>query len=657
MIKQWIKRLAMGTALLWLLLAVAVLFSPNTLAAPLSLGLDIPYTVVADKSGQQTIKQVYPFLNQSENVYTETFSRGYSHSPYWLHFQLPAHFFANDERWIELFPNFIDDIRLFYRPMGSQQPWIERRTGDTWDGKRGDINYRYPVFVLPPPPDEADGYEVVVRITSTSATLLQLRLWQPQQFLQHATRSSTFWAFYFGLAVFSSLLALILAILLKSRQLWSVTAMSAGYGLVACIQGYVAWLLPGFGVTLQHYLTSVLTLLSYAALLWMSTEVMQLKEKLLWAHRLLIGTAALIFFLLLSVPLNLYQEAIYIQTVIYLSTGTVFVISCLYIWWQERFQLPTLILGVSPLIIMLASLSGLMSALGWLPFQQWVYAIWQYGLVVNMLLVIGTTTFNIHKQHHEAISKQKMAEELRLEREARAHQRQFMGIVAHEFRTPLAIITASLTNLRYIHSSNCQETLRYEKIERATDRLVQLTDNCLADARLSAGELIVERQPRSLVELLISAASLISLSGQHNWQLTLENQPVLAENSHDAATITTLEIDSALMRIAFSNVIDNAVKYSSSGTISIDVSRHKIHWIVSIRDQGEGIAFERVPIIFERYRRAGPDESIQGVGLGLHVSRQIARAHGGELELAENTSSGCRFNFILPAFPNNNQDI
>ncbi|NVF13459.1 sensor histidine kinase [Vreelandella maris] len=656
MTEQQTKVLASGWTVLWLFLAfIAALIPTGALASPLALGPDIPYTSMADKSQQHTVEQAYTQLSRAEETHTKIFSRGYTRTPYWLHFSLPARLFEGDERWVVLAPNFIDDIRLFYRPAGSQQGWVERRTGDTWKGKRGDVDYRFPVFRLPPPKD-AQGYEVILRAASTSALLIDLKLWEPHLFLQHATRTTSFWAFYFGLAAISSLLALILAILLKSKKLWSITAVSAGYGLVACVQGYIGWLLPGVGLTLQHYLTSIFTLTSYAALLWMSSEVMHFKEKLPWAHKLMTGTAALIIMLLISVPLNLYDEAIYIQTVIYLFTGIIFLVSCLYIWWKEKFQLTNLILGISPLLIMLASLSGLMSMLTWLPYHPSIYTIWQYGLILNMLLVISTAVFQVYKQRIEELNKKKMVEELHFEKEARAHQRQFMGIVAHEFRTPLAIITASLANLRYLPSLNRQETLRYEKIERATERLVQLTDNCLADARLSAGQLLIETQPHSLVELITSAASLIPLSDHHSWKLTQDNQHI-QENSPPKAD-AILEIDPALMRIALSNVIDNAVKYSPSGIIHIDLSRQHNHWVISVRDQGTGIPADRVAIIFERYRRASlDDESTRGVGLGLYVSRQIARAHGGELELAENASSGCRFTFILPLTSNNNQDI
>ena len=171
-----IKSLLQSGAKRWLLLALISLLPINAFASHLALGPDIPYAVMSDTSQQQTVEQVYAQLRHSEEIQKKIFSRGYTRTPHWLYFKLPAHFFAGNERWLVLAPNFIDDIRFFYRPEGSQEPWVEKRTGDTWEGKRGDIDYRFPVFRLPPPPDSVKGYEVMLRAATTSALLLDLEL-------------------------------------------------------------------------------------------------------------------------------------------------------------------------------------------------------------------------------------------------------------------------------------------------------------------------------------------------------------------------------------------------------------------------------------------------------------------------------------------------
>ncbi|MBM7333444.1 MAG: sensor histidine kinase [Alcanivorax sp.] len=626
-----------------LVILLGLLLSTAAAASPARLGADLPYTLVADPGGSATLEQVLPALRDGA-AHREVFSRGYTRTAFWLRFTLPPDRVADGEHWLEVKPAFLDDIRLFIRPLGGDGPWRQRRAGDTFDGPIGDIDHRFPLFVLPAEPR---GYEMLARVASSSAVLLQMKLWSPREFLPAAARDAGFWSFYFGLATLSALLALVLAVVLGSRLLWSVTGISAAYVLVACVQGYVAWLVPEVGWRLQHYLTGLLTLASYGLLLWMASEALQLRRRLPWAHRLLMAACGLILVLLLSVPLDLYGAAIRIHTLVYLTTGAVFLLACGYIWWRDRFQLSSVLLGLSPLICMLASLFGLFSAVGWIPFREEIYVVWQYALVVNMLMVTGLAVYQVRIRHLREQEKHQLARALEVEREARFNQRQFMGLVAHEFRTPLAIIAASLQNLRYLGAPDPRHTSRYDKIGRATDRLVQLTDNCLADARLDADDLSVDRRRVCLRELVIEAASLVQPAG-HNWRLTVEGRA-----PSDPPAPLPAWLDPAMMRIALSNVIDNAVKHGD-GEPWVDISRQGTAWRVAIRDHGPGIAADRRALVFERYRRAtpaSPGGRQGGVGLGLFVSRRIARAHGGDLVLADDEGPGCCFLFTLPLLP------
>ena len=179
-------------------------------ASPARLGPDLPYTVMADPVGDAGPDAMLPALRQGAPR-SGIFSRGYTRTVFWLRVVLPPARVADGEHWLELKPNFVDDIRLFYRPLGSDGPWRQRRAGDTFDGPIGDIDHRFPLFVLPP--DER-GYEMLFRVASSSAVLLQMNVWNPEEFLPAASRATAFWSFYFGLATLSALLALVLAVVL-----------------------------------------------------------------------------------------------------------------------------------------------------------------------------------------------------------------------------------------------------------------------------------------------------------------------------------------------------------------------------------------------------------------------------------------------------------
>ena len=621
-------------------LMILLCFNTPAFAKPWNIGEDIPYSVLVDAKGAFTFEQAEQVLRFDAATQQKNLSRSYSRDTFWLRFELPPNVFDQKDRWLELGPNFVDDIQLFFREKGADGQWQSRQTGDLFNSV-SDLDYRNPVFILPAPTVETAGYEVVIRVRSTSTVLLAATVWTPEEFLGHAARSTSFWSFYFGLAALSSLLALVLALILRTHLLWTATAFSVAYVFVASVQGYVDWVLPVLAIPLQHYATSVLILLSFAVLMWMSSEIVNLRQHLPSAHKILMVACGVTLSLLVLIPLDLYSIAIKIKTAILLIAYTLFIYSVLHIWIRDKFPLSTLALGISPIVCMVASLFGVFSAFGWIPFYQEVYVIWQYALVENMLLVLAISVYRIRKRQQEEFERQKLTRDLAAEREASFNQRQFMGTVSHEFRTPLAIICAALENLQLSESDVDSPRLsRYQKIERATERLIQLTDNCLTDARLSVGATALYLQPTDLMRLLSSAASLVHISDTHQLVLTVNGDPEAVAACH-----CQVLVDSAMMRIAMSNVIDNAIKYSNGGDIRIDCSVSDAKVTVLICDQGTGIGTLEPDAIFQRYRRGS--SSKHGTGLGLFVAQQIANASGGSLKLLRSTDQGSCFEFTL----------
>ena len=618
---------------------VTCLIAAPVFAQPLAMGSDLPYRAVIDPGADMTASEAQAALTNAPRQFEPFFSRGYVSDVYWLGFDLPASAFDGGELWLELGPNFVDDIQLFYRLKASNDPWRLRRAGDLAK-EASDLDYRYAVFFISEPEVAHSDYEFVVRIHSSSSLVLFARFWQPEEFLNHASRATAFWSFYLGVAALSSLLALILAIVMRTRLLSAAAGFSVTYLLVACVQGFPGWILSGWGMALQHYLTSALTLASYAMLMWLSSETIDLRRYMPKVYGVLLVATGLTLGLIMLVPLDMYATAVRIKTGIYFIAVVLFLYALIHVWVKRQFSLSHLLLGASPVVCMVASLFSLFSVLAWISFKETVYVIWQYALLLNVLLVLAIGTYRIREQRLDERDKQQLSAALNAEREASFNQRQFMAMVSHEFRTPLAIISGTLENLRGLEDSTGPRVQRYEKIHRATERLIQLTDNCLADARLAAGNLYLEPQPVDLLDLAVTAASLVHVSESHQFLLTLEGQPVFGP-----ARGYQIEADSALLRIAVSNVLDNAVKYSSEGCVHIDCSRVNAGYVLRISDDGPGIDPLLADTVFERYWRG--TTSRQGTGLGLYFARQIMRAHGGTLELVQKSRGAC-FEFFFP---------
>jgi signal transduction histidine kinase len=111
--------------------------------------------------------------------------------------------------------------------------------------------------------------------------------------------------------------------------------------------------------------------------------------------------------------------------------------------------------------------------------------------------------------------------------------------------------------------------------------------------------------------------------------------------------------DEGLLTLVLQNLLGNAVKYSSSGTIKIS-ARNKPEgsdagWILSITDQGPGIAPENLNNLFDAFKR-GETYGKPGVGLGLTIAAQAARLLGGELEIESKINVGSTFRLVLPGY-------
>ncbi|SUQ57092.1 Sensor histidine kinase YycG [Raoultella terrigena] len=606
------------------------------------LGIDIPVFWFADADGRMTVDTFASLPESDLQPLHKIPSFGYSRKAWWLKATLPASYFAGEPRWLQVGPSFVDNLTVFYRPAGSAAPWTRKTFGDHAPARESDIDYRESVLIFPPPPGPA-GYEVVFHLQSTSTLILLATLSSPEEFVQSATIDTAFWSFYFGLAIIASGIALWLAIALRRRLLWGICLFSLNYPLVAALHGYPEWLFGQAVLPVQDYMISCLSLLSYATALWLHAEVFDLKKNMPRLYRLLLLAVGLNVVLQLSIPLGFYGLAMQIEAGIFFIASPVLLTTSWMLWRRKAIDLNTLLLGLLPPVYVASAALVLLSIHGIIPYHQAIYSAWQYALIVHIITVLIIAVLRVRAENRRLLQKQQLARELRIEREASFNQRQFMGMVAHEFRTPLAIIQAALENLRLCAATLEQEP-RLDRMQRATTRLVQLTDNCLADARLSSEAFSVDKQDAALLPVIQMAATVVDLSLKHNLRIRLEGQLVAPD-----APSPTLFIDSGLLCVALANLFDNSVKYAPCGEISIDIAQKERHVEIRIRDMGPGIAGEAIELIFERYRRGETHgASPAGTGLGLYVARQIVQAHGGDLWLAANTPTGCEFALTLP---------
>ena len=190
------------------------------------------------------------------------------------------------------------------------------------------------------------------------------------------------------------------------------------------------------------------------------------------------------------------------------------------------------------------------------------------------------------------------------------------------------------------HKGSVEEALAV--IRTQARQLSRIVDDLLDGASQGAGQLRLEPRRMDLVALArMSAQQAELLEPRHTIRLELPEEPV--DGVWDGGR---------LMQV-FANLLGNAVKYSPAGSeIVVRVENLGTMAQVSIQDRGLGIAPDEIPYLFDQlYRVAATMQHADGLGLGLHVARQLVEAHGGSIAVESVLGVGSTFRVTLPLVP------
>jgi signal transduction histidine kinase len=224
-------------------------------------------------------------------------------------------------------------------------------------------------------------------------------------------------------------------------------------------------------------------------------------------------------------------------------------------------------------------------------------------------------------------------------------QRRFMADASHELRTPVAILRgeAEVALSRSVRSpEEYRESLGV--LHQEAERLTHIVEDLFTLTRADAGQYPLQPGDFYLDELLTECVHAArTLASVKNITLTF-----------DPASESPLHADESLLRRMILNLLDNAIKYTpEGGRVTVSCCRMGDEYVLSIADTGTGIPAELHSRIFERFFRVDQARSRAegggvGAGLGLSISRWIAEAHDGRLELAHADSTGSTFTAYLP---------
>jgi signal transduction histidine kinase len=224
-------------------------------------------------------------------------------------------------------------------------------------------------------------------------------------------------------------------------------------------------------------------------------------------------------------------------------------------------------------------------------------------------------------------------------------QEEFIHIAAHELRTPIQPILA----LTQVIRSNVKDTKQRELLDvtiRNAKRLQRLTEDILDVTRIESQSLCLKEEQFNLNDVITNAIN----DAKANNDFLRKTKNAIIKFEYQPHQDVFVRADKGRIIQVISNLLNNAIKFTQEGTISISLERKEYdddndHIVISVKDSGQGINPEILPKLFTKF---ATKSQLGGTGLGLFISRSIVKAHGGRI-WAENNADGkgASFHFML----------
>lgn len=226
------------------------------------------------------------------------------------------------------------------------------------------------------------------------------------------------------------------------------------------------------------------------------------------------------------------------------------------------------------------------------------------------------------------------------EQKARVERDEFLSLVTHEIKNPLTSIIgyAEIAAMDAASGKASETGSALRVIRTEANRILRLAEDLLDAARMEGGRFTLQLEPVDFASLVEGVAKRYNATSPH---------PISIRAAGD---LPSVECDRVRLEQVVENLLSNAVKYSpgeESIDVAVDAGGEEIR--LEVRDHGIGIPPEKLSLIFERFYRVEEEgQTVKGTGIGLYVSREIVRMHGGDITVASVPGHGSTFTVHLP---------
>ena len=227
--------------------------------------------------------------------------------------------------------------------------------------------------------------------------------------------------------------------------------------------------------------------------------------------------------------------------------------------------------------------------------------------------------------------------------EADRRKDEFLAMLAHELRNPLAPISNAIQVLRLAEPADPVAARMCEVMQRQIDHMVRLVDDLLEVSRITRGKITLHREHADLIGVIRNAVDI--------------SRPLIDAAGHRLsihALDTPIPVDGDPVRLGqiLANLLNNAAKYTpQGGRITVTAQKRDGRAVVSVRDNGVGISAEMLGRVFDLFTQGSPAsfDGRAGLGIGLTLVRQLVELHGGTVEaFSEGLGKGSEFVITLP---------
>lgn len=260
-----------------------------------------------------------------------------------------------------------------------------------------------------------------------------------------------------------------------------------------------------------------------------------------------------------------------------------------------------------------------------------------------LAMTLDNTRLRLKKLYVEVEQKTREAEEAKARSEADRLKSEFISSMSHELRTPLTSIKGYSTSLLREDVTWDQTTTKefLTTIDEKADELKDLIDKLLQTTKIEGGAIRLDKEPVVLARVV-----------QKVLKDNAFRSPMHELTSDFPLGIPIVEADLRYLEQVLHNLVQNAIKYSpGGGKIIVSGYKEKNEVVVSVRDEGIGIAPDQLEKVFDRFYRVDNrvGRRVGGTGLGLSIAKGLVEAHGGRIWVESEPGRGSTFSFTLPS--------